>query len=535
MLGEITLVTLTVIATGVLCSQQVARFLSKTLKSSKSQLLQSILIAIPYFVVSMFRVISNSYVPDEAGFIGFAAQARLQSSSWAGLVTAPNLEGFGGAFWSLIGAAMKTVEHFAPGLAASVQQAGFIPLRVDLFGLNLQAAMVVIWTIRLFVLAGLVSWLIYLAYVMSEKGRFLRYVPAVAITLPMFWWGGKLASPELIATAAIGIATLLCARQKFLFSAIFAGIAVGFKVSAGPAVAAILVLIVWSKWRSSQSLIQASYSGIQTLFFALVGFISMNLFLLRSPIEYANNFARVNPSGMKVFTPEVASSVVASWQGGESMTWDFVTTSGLGYWLGSIALAIAISACLLVHRLYFVTIVSVGLLLLQSMLIAASAAFSWYFFPAIAFMLSSLAFVPTVRPVFNALFGRIIFAVCVACAVLTSCFAIQNSARELKQVHSRESDMAQIRHQAGCIRSVLGEMASGAKFDLASMGYRLQSLGIDTEDAWSAFLWENDSSSTSNAIWVVGETAREYVDSRTDISVTSIATCGPFRVLEVAK
>ena len=524
-------ISIVVVSTAFLTTSLTQQWLSKFFKGSRVVYIQGLLSVSPYVCFSTYRAFSSSYVPDEANFIHIAFQNGLQNMNEQNLLFSPNLEGFGGVFWTLVGLVISISKFSATG--SDIATLDSMQFRQYLFDFDYQQTLFVIIAIRIMALLMVSLWLYLFAVFSIKNGDVLhRLMPAVAVCLPIFWWSGKIASPELFASACIGISVIFVIQKKIFLSSIFAGIAVGFKVSAAPMAlfAAMLILWVLSNTKSTWSWkVKSFLISISTM---LTSWLICNLFILKDFEKFWAYAKRVTPASVPDLNFGLVKSIIKAWNTPLLMTWDFVNTSGFFFWSGGALFLVLIATYLIINKSYVVAIAYFSCLILGTVLIIIGGAqeFPWYYFPAIFSGFSLLNIGKIKRSIYSR-FSKLSLA---GIMLLLAVAGTSNSMLEFNSQLLHESDLEALKNSQPCLETAVDSLNSNQHiFDLAVMGHHAVTNRI-LPDAWDAFLWQQQSTD-STSYWIVGSLSENYVSLNTSAKKVEVyKECGKFKIIEMA-
>lgn len=464
----------------------------------------------PFLILSWPRIFDASPLPDEKSFVRIAEQAGLHGSNWTTWFHAPNLEGFGGIWWGLEAAIHSFFSFF--GLATD------------------QVELATIQTLRGFSVLVMYLWLSALFYSLARRSDSLKFVPILVLALPMTLWAGKLGSPELIATALSGIATLLILKSRPKGAGVFLGLAVGFKISAAPVLIGVVGILALTAWRKKNFLLFLSEAAKLTSIVA-IAFLASNLYILTNFQDFWKLAARVNPVYSQAwpdFSWPVWFEVIFSHEG---MHWDFVSNSGLLYWFGSaVTLSFVVIVFLWSKQWQFLTlgVISIGVTVV--LLARASALlYPWYYFPSLAFILSLIASVPTVSN-WSAHGVRVRVKIIYSLLILAIASSAQTASQEYRQVLESALDSKAQIVEAECIHeTLLANPGSVPVFEMIEASYTLKGYGNRTAE--DASIW-HASNERGRAIFVAGGRASIFIEAWSNLTLKSLGECGQISILE---
>lgn len=492
-----------------------------------------LLIASPFLVASLIRAFSTSYVSDEVWFLHSALQNQLQALPLIELGAAPNLFAYGGQFWTIVGLVLKLTTRIYPDLN-EFQNLEMLHVREHLYELDSGGAILTIQIVRLIALLLMFVWLAVLASLAVRRGGMLVFLPGAVLTLPMMWWAGKLASPELIATALIGIAAILFLRKNFYSSMLLSGLAVGIKVSAAPAALAIAILVIVKILTSSKDARRALSRLALAVLLPFIGYLMMNLYILISPSKYFAEMSRVNPATSSSSLVETLEHLVQSFARTGTYHWDFVSSAGLAYWVGSLLLLLGALVYLTSIGRYELAIASIGAFAITGIILARANAFdyAWYFFPAIALTVSFVAAQPKIRAR-KTVNTRIIKTVTLLVVTVLLAYSAAAAINEQQQRTLHERDLATFDSQYSCLQNSLKSIEPDIDvYDLSVFGRDIQAR---SGSEWAGFVWRMHQPS-QESIWITGSRGMLYANSLvSELNFESLQRCGDFQILRATK
>lgn len=400
-----------------------------------------------------------TYVPDEAWFLVEAiasGQRAFIDHDWVvQLVFHHNAFGYGGIWWSIYTAmtlALNGLLDFlrAPETLAFISEnPGFVKGRFWEYATpSLVAPMVMMRFLALLSLA--VFGVLLVRYARTATAAMLCTV--TLITLPIAWWSGKLASPELI-SAAIFAAGVLCwfVLHRPTPTLLLASLAVAIKLTVIPVYLVLLAFVFWDLWRApNRSIPRLALYVMLCLLVILLG----NLWILNSleaGIEQLLNLSRT----FKPHPDWHVQSDLLLFLHPES--WEGTNYGSLTYWSGGLVLIAAslIVAMVIDRRL--------GLFLLlggggQYLFMLTQPPHPWYWFPVIL-----AALVP---------FSKLRSGAAAALAVvLFFClWPFEFTQREFLYRNLHLKELQELARQKGCIAKTLSQYQPDIVFDMVSIG-----------------------------------------------------------------
>jgi hypothetical protein len=459
------------------------------------------LLASPYFLFSVPRIFLSPPVVDELRFIKFAEEYGLHDFSLVQMFYAPNLEGFGGLWWSLESLSFQIWESFLPN----------------------SSTFSTIASLRFLSILCVTVWLGALFYLTIQGAVEQKLVALLAALTPMVWWSGKLASPELVSASLLGIGVFLLIRRKFLFSSILLGVAVGIKISAIAPVIAICSYLVFGKDKEFNLL--SFYSKLRFFVVLSCCFIGSNAYIFSNPSSFFRLSRRVNPIITGQLPSEGFKETVIKILIQDEMHWDFVSRNGLTYWIGGLATsAIVVFLLVTAHRKSFnyIVVLSLGIVIL-SLVLANGLDFPWYYFPTIFLIFTLLASttsgLTTKIPYSHHLSKALIVLVVVS--------SLTSASRENSQNMQYIQDYREFEIQRSCIQEKILSLRSD--MEVYSMIFPAEELALGgaAENTWEAGLWLSDPKD-KRALFVVGARGESALTRSEKVSFQLLSRCGHY-------
>ena len=458
----------------------------------------------PFVIASYQRIFQAPAVWDEKNVITFAREAGLHDASTWKLLAAPNLAGYGGAWWSIESLSYRFYE-----IVGATDPEKFT-----------------IFTLRVVSILAVAMLLVMLFRICADKYIVLRLLPILAMSLPLVWWGGKLASPELISGSLAGIGVILLMRNRYLISGLILGAATGIKISAFPLFCACLLLVIIKNKSKGFSF---KFSIIKKILSGFVfGFILCNLYLLVDPRAFYHLSRRINPfiasSVPNLSIQDLLSAVF--FQNG--MHWDAVSKNGLLYWFGGIFTILFVIFLYLHLRAFSSLLVVIATFLVTIFSLIATSALDcpWLYFPTIIFAISLLATLPD--NFYNKRSRHINISVLI---VMSMAIGISSNLAtyEQRQVSNYINDYKSIERDTSCVRNAISPYAG--KVRIYSMVMSTSNLAIEnlSGGAYAAGDWllrpDNN-----EVLLIVGRRSEMVLEVTKNINMELVRSCSQLRL-----
>lgn len=328
------------------------------------------------FLAAVARCLSVAIYPDETAFLGIISVWR--PGHWGDIIP-PNYLGYGSLWWSAL--------HLINGLwsptllTVSIPEA--LPPLSPPFSIGWDPRFFgAIWTARLLSIIAVFGAIGHaLAHAADAKSRF---AVLAFLSMPIIWWNGRIASPDLISVAAaIVIATELF-RGNWIRALFWLGFASGMKLSNAAILCGFTVVASAGGFRQS---------GIRSAVSGFGGYLVANPYILINPIQ-AMAFAKgIAPH--HEFTWYSAMPLIESMLTGNRLEWDVVSVGSLLFWLGSPLVGIFIAFTVTITGMAPILYAAVsGLIAGLAAIVFRNLGYGWYFMPLIAtfFVFAGLSF-----------------------------------------------------------------------------------------------------------------------------------------------
>jgi hypothetical protein len=490
---------------------------------------KALLICIPFMAISVKRVLSLAYVPDETAFLSFAHSASIHKMNLPELLFAPNLEGFGSMFWSTIGVAIKVTSFFS-NESEWPNDYNYLQIYDDEFMLD-------IYSIQLVRAIGLLTVLLWFRMFVREtidNQGISKYLPLLVLTFPIMWWGGKVSSPELICAGLAGMSGIHVSRGNNARAILFASLAAGFKVSAIPVLLCVLLVSVLSLNQDSKLNNENTLKKIsRLLFLSLFPYLALNMYVFTEPKDFFSNLLnRLAGQSLAIDFSYLDLEIMQVLSHPPIWTWDYVTMSGLFYWWGSALMYFALMSLLLINRqyIYLFLFTAVPLLTAFSLLISGAQLYGYLYFPSVLFSISLLSRIELGKSKFRRdyILTRQGCRILVLILFVAAAQSLNGTLRERTQVLAHERDLNNLPVSMQCIVSA----TTGAEnlFDLGVIGKKT----VFTETPPYSFpLFEDNDLKT---LIVGGRSLMALqgdIYSNPNIVVDSSERCGSFMIIKV--
>jgi len=288
----------------------------------------------------------------------------------------------------------------------------------------------------------------------------------ILVTMPIAWWSGKIASPELFATALFSIAVARWFHSSNILSnLLIASVAVGIKLTIAPVYIVFVCFVFFDA--------QKNHGFNCRFFFKLTGLCLLailfcNSWIFCDPKSGIEQLLQISHSYRPHPDLKFQSDLIL-WM--KSEFWEGSNYGSLSYWAGSfITLAAAfIIACLENKRLAAFLFACA---LAQYFFMMTQPPHGWYWFPVVL-----SAIIP-----FNQLGTK--GAIIAGGVLLSLLYPFENAKHELsyKQMHLRELD--QVKIQRHCIMEKLANIQPNVVYDMSAIGTFISSA---PQHNWRAF------------------------------------------------
>jgi hypothetical protein len=463
--------------------------------------LSSFLLASPYFVFSLPRIFVSPPVVDELRFVRIAQDFGLHEYSLIQMLYAPNLEGFGGLWWTFEAVSFRVWNSVSPD----------------------SSTFSTIATLRLLTILCVTLWLSGLFGLTMKSSGVQKFIPLLVAATPMVWWSGKLASPELVSASLVGMGVFLLVREKFLASSVLLGLALGFKISAIAPVIAIVVYVIVvqnKKFSLLDSLPKVRFFG--TL---IITFFASNFYFFTNPGSFFRLSSRVNPviAGQlpSLSVQEIVEKVFVQ----DEMHWDFVSRNGFIYWIGgffSVVFVIVLLVASSNNTFKYLSIFSL-IIVIGSLLVGNGLDFPWYYFPTISLILTLLA---SDRSGFKASLYKINYLSRFT-LVLALTSGLIYSSQENSQVSNNIRDSHEFAVQKACIKKQITTLRSDMK--VYSMIFPEEEIALDgiAQNSWEASLWLTNPQD-EKVLLAVGARGKAALQRVENIELQLMSRCGHY-------
>lgn len=296
------------------------------------------LVLLVWFILACTLASTPAHMPDEVSFLVEAlasGQRALIDQAWfVQLIFHQNTYGYGGVWWSIYTGITLILSGFfdflqSPDTLKIVKASGVFSEFLEYSTPTLATPMVMMRFLALLSLTAFGALLV--RHARTAAAAMLCAV--VLITLPIAWWSGKLASPELFSATSFAAGVLYWfVLRKVIPALLLTSLAVAIKLTIAPAFLILLVFVIWDLLRDqNRSLPRLALYGLLPLMVFLLG----NLWLLHSPqagIEQLISLSRTFHAS-------------SDWQAQadrllflNTATWDLTNYGSLTYWSGGLVL-----------------------------------------------------------------------------------------------------------------------------------------------------------------------------------------------------
>ena len=492
---------------------------------------KALLICLPLMAISVKRVLSLAYVPDETAFLSFAHSGSIHKMNLPELLFAPNFEGFGSMFWSTIGASIKVTSFFS-NESEWPNNYNYLQIYDDEFMLDIYS----IQLVRAIALLTILLWFRMFVRETIDNQGISKYLPLLVLTFPIMWWGGKVSSPELICAGLAGMSGIHVSKGNYARAILFVSLAAGFKISAIPIFICVLLVSLLSLKQDSKLNNENTLKKISILLLlSIFPYLALNMYVFTEPKDFFSNLLnRLGGQSLAIDFSYLDLQIMQILSYPPTWTWDYVTVSGLFYWWGSALMYFALMSLLLMNRqfIYLFLFTAVPLLTAFSLLVSGAQLYSWYYFPSILFSISLLSRIELGKSNFrrDCILTRQGYRILVLIIFVALGQSLNGTLRERTQVLAHERDLNNLPASMQCIVSA----TTGAEnlFDLGVIGKKT----VFTETPLYSFPLFEDSNSKTLIVGGRSLMALEGdIYSNPDIVVDNSERCGSFVIIKVHK
>jgi len=483
-----------------------------------------------WFLLACALASTSSYVPDEAWFLQEALVSGKQAlaGDWIEqLVFHKNAFGYGGVWWSVYTGmvlAWHGLVDVYGALGADTMLAEMAGVgRVYLWEIAPQVMVTPMIMMRLLVLASLAAFgLVLLRHARSGGAALLSTL--VLVTLPIAWWSGKLASPELMGSALFALAVAMwfvCGRA--VPALVLASAAVGIKLTIAPVYIVLLAFIAWELWRrpGTQPKRLLAYA---LLCFAVI--VCCNTWLLHAPRAGIEQLVTLSTTYHPLGNAAEQSAMILY---GDPIGWEGITFGSLAYWAGGFPLiVVALLTAFGVQRRLGAFLVAGGLL--QYAFMMSQPPHAWYWFPVILSLL-----IP-----FSQLHSK---GAALAGVILLVCLVpFDAPTREMwfKVAHLRE--LNDVAFKRSCLVEQLHAAQPSEVYDMAALGTMVSRVqdapwkASNYHDSYVALVINRLPPSGDKRVLLLGERSLENYPSLRTLSEAPgslIGQCGSIRIIKL--
>lgn len=429
---------------------------------NRSAYLFCILLLAAWMGIYFPGVFSVSYMPDEAWFL-FTAVTEHSSPGVIGSVRDylfhPNNFGYGGTWWGVYTLIVDLVQHWMPPANAAAAQS----FHMDDFALALYDTVAAgngYLLVSLMVMRALaMSVVTIFALLLSRRALHQPYSALgvlLLFSMPMMYWSGKIASPELF-----GVFLLLIAIVKYVDGRdrrwfLLAGLACGTKLTCTPVAVVFAVFAILGDDRS-----QTWRRFFEIAAYSLIGTVLSSLYLVANPAGYVQILKQF--SGMFPAAPWELSfkyGPLPFWEGG--------TYGNLAYWFGSLAVFGAAALVSLLANVW-----------LGAAFICATAAMfafmltqplhNWYWFPVVGAAAIPICYAKNQGR--TGLARMIVPALMTAVVVANFYFSISEIRTELGYRKTKVAQLAAYDSIKKCLAETMSQSEIREFFDMAALGH----------------------------------------------------------------
>jgi hypothetical protein len=488
------------------------------------------ILAFWFFLVCIIAT-TRAYVPDEAWFLYEAVHSgkwALVEGQWIRqLLFHSNAFGYGGLWWSLYTGLVLLWN----GVVGMFDLAG----ASDMLAISSDVGKVRLWEhatdmmaapmfmMRILVLSSLAAYGILLVR-HARSGAAAVLVTLALVTMPLAWWSGKLASPELMAAALFAIAvTQWFIAGRALSALVLASVAVAMKLTVAPVYIALVAFICWELWKRPDFSVRrlAWYAAVCVLVVLL-----SNTWLLYDPKAGIDQLIYLSKAYGPSSDLSLQSRLILQ---NQTEMWEGTNYGSLAYWSGGLSLVAVSLAVAFGIRRRLAAFLFVGLLF-QYLFMLTQPPHAWYWFPVILLLL-----IP-----FSQLQPRAAAGVGV---VLLICLMPFNAVRyevSYKVLHLRELNAVSL--ERSCLHEKLQAYAPTFVYDMAAAGTTVSRIPganwevLDYFGSFFYFMGGDPRATGGKRLLLLGERSYrsfDQVHALAEMPGNVIGTCGSIRLIKI--
>jgi len=483
-----------------------------------------------WFLLAGTLASTSSHVPDEAWFLQEALVSGKQAleGDWVTqLLFHKNAFGYGSVWWSLYTGMVLAWHGLVDVYGALGADNMFTEVagvaRVMMWEVTPQIMATPMFMMRLLVLASLAAFgLVLLRHARSGNAALLSTL--VLVTMPLAWWSGKLASPELMGSALFALAvTMWFVAGRAVSALVLASAAVAIKLTIAPVYIVLLAFIAWELWH------RPGMQPKRLLAYALLCFsviLCCNTWLLHDPRAGIEQLVTLSKTYHPLDNAAEQSAMILY---GEIIGWEGITFGSLAYWAGGFPLIIvALLTAFSVQRRLGAFLLAGGLL--QYAFMMSQPPHAWYWFPVILSLLIPFSQLRSKA----ATFVGIILLVCL--------FPFDMTTKEISSKVAHLHELNNVALERSCLVEQLHAWHPREVYDMAALGTMVSRVpnapwkASNYHDSYVALVINRLPPSSDRRVLLLGERSLENYPSLRTLSEAPgslIGQCGSIRIIKL--
>jgi hypothetical protein len=474
-----------------------------------------------------------AYVPDEAWFYFEALHSGKEVIAHGEgvhhLLFHKNAFGYGSIWWSIYTCVMVVWDCiygiYALPVADGMLAADPNVAKVMLIKYASSAVMAPMVIMRVIALAAL-GWFGLMLVRGARTGAGAVISVLALVSMPMMWWSGKLASPELLAAALFASAVLHWFQyRRALSSLLLATLAVGMKLTVMPAFIVLVGFVVWDIWLQPERRKCLVMYGLA----CTAVLLACNSWLFYDPKAGIEQLLFLSHAYAPNPDLQLQSDLVL-WMHPDM--WDATNYGSQAYWAGGFSLVVAsLLAAFVLDRRLACFLVAQGIA--QYLFMLTQPPHGWYWFPAL---------LPLVIP-----FSRLSLrpAIYMSIFLMVSLYPFEYVRREWEYKTEHLQELEHVALQHSCIWQQLTAYQADVVYDMASLG----TFTAETKDGqWQALNYHDSFVTLSQGekafpagfrqVLLMGQrSARgfDFVRDRAQTAENVIGTCGTIKLVKIVR
>lgn len=486
-----------------------------------------------WFLLASVLASMPAYLPDEAWFLYEAlrsAKAVQEHGDWVReLVFHRNSFGYGGLWWTIYTGVVLAwdgiVGMFAMPSAGAVLAADPGIGKVMLWEHISPALFAPLIMMRILALTSLAGFgLVLVRGARTGAGALLAIL--VLITMPVAWWGGKLASPELLGAALFAMAVWRWfGAGRALSALVLASISLGTKLTIAPIYAVFVCFVVWGMRRTPEF----SWRRLATYgLICVMAVLVCNSWIFYEPKAGIDQLVFLSKSYAPNPDWTIQSNLVLSEQ---TENWEGGNYGSLMYWAGGASVLIAAFVTALVVNRRLAGFILIGAVA-QYAFMMTQPPHGWYWFPVI---LSAVVPFGRLGPKGAGAMGLILL-------VLLYPFGYLQHELSYKSLHLRELEQVALQQQ--CVRDKLTAFQPDVVYDMAAIGTFIAGRGqhgwtaLNFHESFIGLVMAPSKAPGAKQVLLLGERSEHNFGGLRALSETPgklIGTCAGIKLVDVSK